>query len=213
LESKESLSHPHTPADFSPSSPARRRAVRLLFAAWIFYFIAGLIIRKTWGEPYPGLFMPSFAGTGLSHLSATQGETVVPRITVTFSDRTTAEITSKQLVGGAFFPPAILGKYFVPKHRYGPLGGLDDRVRPPPDDNSQAMPTPPWPGNPQADPPVPADAERYLEKRVQMLFPDKTPVSVRIQLNREIISLDHPQNRSITETIAWRVIFFHDYPF
>ena len=98
--------------DFPPQSRTGRRLVRLLFLIWILYFIAGLIIRRMWGEPYPGFFMPSFAGMGLTRMADTEGETQVCRVTVTFKDQTTEELSLGQFCGSAFFPESIMSRIF-----------------------------------------------------------------------------------------------------
>jgi hypothetical protein len=101
------------PADYFPREAARRRAVRLLFLAVAIYFTAGLVLRKSAGEIYPALLMPTFAGIGLSSMSAHHGEIMIPHVTVTFSDQTTKEITAAQLSGGKFYPSVLINQFFI----------------------------------------------------------------------------------------------------
>lgn len=102
--------------DFSPCSKTARRAVRLLFLAWFIYFVVGLVVRKKFGEPYPGFFMPSFAGIGLTSMSATEGEMLVGKIVVTFQDQTTAEISLGQFCGEALFPTSLAHQFLSSGH-------------------------------------------------------------------------------------------------
>ena len=173
-------------ADFFPRSAGQRCAIRVLFLAWILIFVVETLVRKNYGEPYPGLFMPSFAGTGLVHMTRTEGETDLVHITVTFTDQTTLELSPKQLSGDALFPSQIVSQMF------------------------RAPITPGSPENPGAFRPVMPDAKRFLYARLRVLYSNKTPASMVFIVDRESVQLDHPQSTKVVDQVAQRTISFTD---
>ena len=165
-----------SPHDSYPREPDRRRTVRLIFLAVAIYFAVGLAVRKKYGEFYPSLLMPSFAGIGLTTMTDKEGQTTLPDIVVTFSDHSTAALTLTQF-SGPFFPSAVIVKYFVQD--------AEGKFRPP---------TP--------------EAKAYAAKRLHQLFPGKTPIELRLAVNRITFALNRPNEHTVTGQVAEQNIIF-----
>lgn len=191
--------------DFVPRCDGPRRAIRLLFFVWILYFITGLVLRKTVGQPYPGFFMPSFAGIGLSRMSATEGETVVARTTVTFGDETTQEISLAALSDGVIFPNELLLQVFLPqKEAERRQLGFEGRLKLATSAFFHSSPA----GDDEVLRPIQPDLEPYLESRVKSLFPQRPAQSITFQIYRESFPLIHPQSRTMESLVKQRMILF-----
>jgi hypothetical protein len=165
-----------SPHDYSPRHPGQRRVVRFIFIAVAVYFVVGLVVRKKYGEMYPALTMPSFAGIGLASMTDTAGETTLPSVVVTFSDQTTADLTAVQFAG-PFLPSVVIRKFFA-----------QDTT------NTQR--------------PVSAEAKAYAAYRLHLLFPDKSPVMAKLQINFVQFPLDHPDKLTVIGPAAEQDIVF-----
>jgi hypothetical protein len=165
-----------SPHDYSPSDLGRRRIVRFVFLATAIYFVIGLVVRKKYGEIYPSLTMPSFAGIGLASMTETEGETTLPSIVVTFSDQTTADLTATQFAG-PFFPSVVIQKYFAQD-------------------------------TPNTQRPSSAEAKSYAAHRLHLLFPDKTPVKLKLEINFIQFPLERPDQITAVGPPAEREIVF-----
>jgi hypothetical protein len=141
--------------------------VRLLFLAVVLYALAGEIIRKEWRQPYPGLFMPGFPGTGLLRMTAQEGQTNVVRTTVHFADGSSVEVPRGDLFGNDFFPSTLPVKYF----RMGREKGKDG--------------------------PLPDDAKAFLAARLKQLFPGRPVTSATMEALRVAFPLDRPREQRV----------------
>jgi len=157
---------------------ARPGLVRLLFAVCILWFIAGALIRKGVGQPYPVLTMPAFSGIGLLKMTHDEGEVYVEQIQIRFADKTTVELRPVEFFGDDFFPSVLPGKYFV-------LGRGTNR-----------------------DGPLPQDAKQFLATRLEKLYPSRPVASVTFQVLRMVFPLDRPKELTVAEVADERVFSF-----
>ena len=88
----------------SSTSPARRRAVRAVFVLALCALPVQVAVREVAGEPYPGLYQPSFGGVPLRGDRATTTDAVV---TLQYADGRTRDLTMAE----AMPPTGILPRY------------------------------------------------------------------------------------------------------
>lgn len=89
----------------SPSaSPTRRRAVRTVFVLALCALPVQVVVREVVGEPYPGLYQPSFGGVPLTGGEATTTDAVV---TLDYADGRTRAMSMAE----ALPPTGILPRY------------------------------------------------------------------------------------------------------
>ncbi len=157
-------------------------AIRLLFPGFILLGLCLFIVRDFWGEPYPGPFMPTFGGTGLHMISPTDGIVFSSKITVTFGDNSTADISVDRLFADG--PPAartiMLGEMAPnpdpPKPWTGIRGKLHAWVERHVPGCREVAFNRAWT--------VPNDVQDYLHRRLLKLFPSQRPATLKISINR-----------------------------
>lgn len=72
-----------------------RWRVRVLFAGAVLLLPVQILLRATVGEPYPGLYQPSFSGVPQER---TEAITVEPKVTVTYSDGTAETVPFTEIL-------------------------------------------------------------------------------------------------------------------
>ena len=94
----------------SPVTPARARAVRVVFALALCALPVQVAVREVAGEPYPGLYQPSFGGVPISGGRATTTDAVV---TLTYVDGRTRQLPIAQaLPPTGILPRSVLEQGF-----------------------------------------------------------------------------------------------------
>jgi hypothetical protein len=169
--------------------------VRLLFIFVLAYFLAGMAIRKTVGEPYPGLFMPSFGGPGLEKMTAESGELLVPHFEINFTDHTLAKISLTRLCGRAVFGMALPHQVFLPQSE-ADMNKLRIDARINRKILSYFNPEPPTAGK-IVFRPVTSDMQEFLKKRVKVLFPQKTATQMKFSIYRTSVRLADIKDQKI----------------
>jgi hypothetical protein len=189
-----------------------RTGVRLLFAGFLFCAFAAIVIRECFNEPYPGPFMPPFKGNGLRMVSPTEASVVLPRMTVLFSDQTTATVSEPVLF--ADIPSPIIRRMvilmIVPEPKADPNfveggTGLKQKLR---DWAARKFPSFQIQKS-DVFGPVPEDVRRYLAQRLEKVFPGKTPVSLDISLYRYVFPLADFHQRT-GSLVRQGIISFHE---
>jgi hypothetical protein len=186
---------------------SRRIAIRLLFPGFILLGLSLFVVREIWGEPYPGLFMPAFAGTGLHMISPTDGIIFFPKVTVTFSDNSTADISVDRLFAGS---PGSAHRIMLfdiapnpdpPQSWRGIRGKLHEWVEHHVPGCREVTFNTAWT--------VPNDVQDYLHRNVLKLFPSRTPATLKISINRGVFPVSD-FHRMTNTIVSEYTIRFHE---
>jgi hypothetical protein len=183
-----------------PAAP-NRVAVRLLFAGFLVLAPALMLVRACFSEPYPGPFMPAFRGTGLVMSSLTEATIILPKMTVGFTDRTTAEITQPMLFADAL---SSIRRNLL----FRVVPEPDLAAAPVPQSTIRRLLAHFFPeyhvSKPVTPVRIPGDVHEYLRRRLERIYPSKTPVRLTIFLYRVTFPLSdfHQTTRQLLSQTA-----------
>ncbi len=185
----------------SVASRPQRVAIRLMFPGFVLCGFFLLAIRSFFGEPYPGPFMPAFAGNGLHMISDTEGALAFSRITVGFSDHSSTEIPMNSLFNDGPVSSRHAMLFLIAPNPDTPVPpkGLkaelhhwfDHHFRGYHETDVNTV----WN--------VPDDVRDYLFRRLVKLYPQKTPASLTIAVYQYTFPLDNflkPKTTPISQT-------------
>jgi hypothetical protein len=194
------------PIDSTISDEPNRIAIRLLFVGFLLCALVLVVVRECFGEPYPGPFMPAFKGTGLQMESPTEASIILPKMIITFSDQTTAEISQPSLFGYATdsIHRSILFM-IVPDPQVEAEEGIKQKFR---TWLSKVFPTYRV-SKTLASVTVQDDVRKYLHQRLTKLYPSKTPVSLTIYLYKNTFPLAD-FHKMTSQFISQSTISFHE---
>jgi len=156
-----------------------RAVVRALFVLAPVYVLFQHIVTNHVGEPYPAIALPAFGG----HILDSGGEqhVIAPRMTVTFTDGTTARLSHEQLYAGVRTLPLSMAKWMFLAGRDADgvvtssprTGVLDLLVNGASQGRTYAVP-----GRPVTQDP---GVRRWLRARLAVLFPGRTASSLSVR--------------------------------
>jgi hypothetical protein len=191
--------------DSAAHSEPHRAVIRLLFFGFLLSVPIFMLLRILFGEPYPGPFMPGFSGTGIKMTSSGEAATVMAKMTVTFSDRSTAEVSKARLFGkdSASAHAAILSM-IVPNRGSGTPKSFGAKLR----HRLGRAPARELIAKTSSSEPS-DDVRQYLRRRFEKIYPSNTPTSLTISFFQSDFHLTDVRKRTDT-LLSEYTISFHE---